>query len=106
MEKIIKEALSKGMIDSSSKPTRIELVELIFKPDFSTADTVTAISGRGVRMDAVRTYIEERGGTFEVEIDDPYGYEIKTTPAPFVIRLPDKYVQKMDQRVQPLATAV
>lgn len=44
-----------------------EAVELIFTPGFSTAQAVTAISGRGVGMDAVRTAINALGGQVEIE---------------------------------------
>jgi two-component system chemotaxis sensor kinase CheA len=39
---------------------------LIFKPGFSTAASVTDISGRGIGLDAVRAAVEDRGGTVEV----------------------------------------
>ncbi len=39
-----------------------EVVNLIFAPGFSTAATVTDISGRGVGMDAVRTAVGRLGG--------------------------------------------
>jgi two-component system chemotaxis sensor kinase CheA len=41
--------------------------ELIFTPGFSTATTVSAISGRGVGMDAVRSAIQALGGQVELE---------------------------------------
>ena len=39
-----------------------EVLELIFAPGFSTAATVTDLSGRGVGMDAVRSAVERMGG--------------------------------------------
>src|SRR5687768_2984935 len=47
--------------------SRDEKIELIFEPGLSTADSVTAISGRGVGMDVVRSNIEKFGGTLEIE---------------------------------------
>jgi two-component system chemotaxis sensor kinase CheA len=44
-----------------------EIVDLIFTPGFSTASRVTAVSGRGVGMDAVRTAIGRLGGSVGVE---------------------------------------
>src|SRR5690606_16624624 len=41
--------------------------DLIYEPGLSTAETVTAISGRGVGMDVVRANIEKFGGTLEIE---------------------------------------
>jgi two-component system, chemotaxis family, sensor kinase CheA len=44
-----------------------EAARLIFAPGFSTAREVTAVSGRGVGMDAVRSSIEAMGGTVELK---------------------------------------
>ena len=47
--------------------SREEKIDLIYEPGLSTAETVTAISGRGVGMDVVRANIEKFGGTLEIE---------------------------------------
>jgi two-component system chemotaxis sensor kinase CheA len=44
-----------------------EAMELIFAPGFSTAATITDVSGRGVGMDIVRTNIEKLNGSVAVE---------------------------------------
>lgn len=44
-----------------------ELLELLFLPGFSTAETVTNVSGRGVGMDVVRTKVESIGGVVDVQ---------------------------------------
>ena len=44
----------------------IELQHLIFHPGFSTAETVTGISGRGVGMDVVQQKIRSLGGSIEI----------------------------------------
>ena len=46
-------------LSSMSEP---EVIDLVFSPGFSTAKTVTEISGRGVGMDAVRSAVERVGG--------------------------------------------
>jgi two-component system chemotaxis sensor kinase CheA len=43
------------------------LTSLIFLPGFSTAETVTKVSGRGVGMDVVKTNVEKIGGTVDVQ---------------------------------------
>lgn len=43
-----------------------EIIKVIFLPGFSTANTVSDISGRGVGMDAVKTKIESLGGMVEI----------------------------------------
>lgn len=67
---VIKEkAISKGLIsESKAKELSIqEVYELIFLPGFSTAATVTNISGRGVGMDVVRTNVAKLRGIINVE---------------------------------------
>ena len=44
-----------------------EVIEYLFKPNFSTADKVTDLSGRGVGLDVVKTKIETLGGLVEVD---------------------------------------
>jgi two-component system chemotaxis sensor kinase CheA len=44
-----------------------EVSNLIFLPGFSTADKVTAVSGRGVGMDVVKTNIEKVGGSVDFQ---------------------------------------
>ena len=62
-------ALERGIIsfESAQRLTDAEATELIFAPGFSTASSITDISGRGVGMDIVRTNVERLGGTVEVQ---------------------------------------
>lgn len=70
---VARKALSLGMIDEESAAT-IDMrgaIELLFTSGFSTAQTASDISGRGVGMDAVREKIRQLGG--EVVIDSTPG---------------------------------
>jgi two-component system, chemotaxis family, sensor kinase CheA len=70
---IARKALSLGMIDEEAAAA-IDMrgaVELLFTSGFSTVDTTSDISGRGVGMDAVREKIRQLGG--EVVIDSTPG---------------------------------
>ncbi|HWR43145.1 chemotaxis protein CheA [Sporomusa sp.] len=81
---IIKQkALEKGLITQAEadKFEPSEAIRLVFLPGFSTADTVTDVSGRGVGMDAVKTKIESLGGMVDVETKINEGSKFK-------IRLP------------------
>lgn len=60
-------ATEKGLIDEARSASDEDLFLLIFEPGFSTAATVTAISGRGVGMDVVRREVEALGGKIEIE---------------------------------------
>lgn len=59
---LIEKAVTKGIIESDAELTDEDAFQLIFAAGFSTAANVTAISGRGVGMDVVRTNIEALGG--------------------------------------------
>ena len=61
-------AVERGIIttDQLARMRTTEIVELVFRPGFSTAAAVTSVSGRGVGMDVVRTNIENIGGTVEL----------------------------------------
>ena len=62
-------AVAKGIITSEQAHgmSDREALQLIFRPGFSMAAKVTAVSGRGVGMDVVKTNIERLGGTVTVE---------------------------------------
>ena len=53
-----------------------EKIELIFRPGFSTAEKVTAVSGRGVGMDIVKANVEKIGGVVELRNDEGRGLTI------------------------------
>ena len=53
-------------IEVSSNMSDADVWQLIFAPGFSTAETVTDVSGRGVGMDVVRRNIEQLGGRVEL----------------------------------------
>jgi two-component system chemotaxis sensor kinase CheA len=63
-----RKAVEKGLMDEAqaSRLTENECYEIIFRPGFSTAATVSDISGRGVGMDVVKTRVVELGGTLSV----------------------------------------
>lgn len=56
-----------------------EALELIFAPGFSTAGTVTDISGRGVGMDVVRSNLAELGGQVRVASQPGHGTRVTLT---------------------------
>ena len=56
-----------GLIAESATPSDRELTELIFAPGFSTASTVTEVSGRGVGLDVVRAETASLGGRIDSE---------------------------------------
>lgn len=78
-EALKKKALEKGLIserDSLSMHDK-EAFSLIFKAGFSTAASITNISGRGVGMDVVKTNIEKLNGIIDIESQPGVGTTLK-----------------------------
>ena len=65
-ERVKAKAIEKGLIAQDAQLTDEEIDHLVFLPGFSTAATVTSVSGRGVGMDVVRRNIESLGGTVRI----------------------------------------
>jgi two-component system chemotaxis sensor kinase CheA len=67
-EKIKSKIISNGLASEAdlAEMTTQQIQQFIFKAGFSTAEKVTAVSGRGVGMDVVRTNIEKIGGSIEL----------------------------------------
>ncbi len=69
VDKIRKSLVSKhGMtVEQADRLSADEVIQTIFQPGFSTADSITDVSGRGVGMDIVRARVEELSGSIEIE---------------------------------------
>ncbi len=65
-KRIKKKAIEKGLIPSDAQLSDKEAIDLIFMPGFSTSETVTNISGRGVGMDVVKRKVSDIRGTVQV----------------------------------------
>jgi len=59
-------AVSRGLIAEDAVLSDDEIDNLIFLPGFSTAETITDVSGRGVGMDVVRRSIQALGGRISI----------------------------------------
>lgn len=59
-------AESKGLIPKNSMLSDTEIDNLLFLPGFSTASTISALSGRGVGMDVVKQAIQGLGGRITI----------------------------------------
>ena len=68
-EKVRRLAIQKGLISTTQAESirRYDLLQLICHPGFSTATTVSKVSGRGVGMDVVKTAVEQIGGILLIE---------------------------------------
>ncbi|HUA81146.1 MAG TPA: chemotaxis protein CheA [Dyella sp.] len=80
-EVLRRKAVEKGVIDETqaARLSEVECYELIFRPGFSTAATISDISGRGVGMDVVKTRVAELGGTLQVQSRLGHGSTLELT---------------------------
>lgn len=74
-QKVMDKAIANGLLtkDRAEQLTREQIENLIFSSGFSTAETVSDISGRGVGLDVVRNKIESLGGQIAVESEPGRG---------------------------------
>ncbi|GAB7050933.1 chemotaxis protein CheA [Catenuloplanes indicus] len=80
-DRILAKAVDRGLVPATATLTDAEVYDLIFEPGFSTAETVSNLSGRGVGMDVVRRNVAALRGSIEVESVRGHGATIR-------IRLP------------------
>lgn len=75
-DKIRKKALEKGLINPDETLTDAEIYGLIMVPGFSTAESITEVSGRGVGMDVVKKTLDENGGSITIASEWSKGTKI------------------------------
>ncbi len=68
-QKVKAKALEKGLVtrEEADSLGEAEILALVFRPGFSTADEITEISGRGVGLDVVQTVLHRLKGSVEIE---------------------------------------
>jgi len=67
VEKVKSKALQKGLVSDVSTVSDRDAIDFIFLPGFSTNDTVSEVSGRGVGMDVVKNNISAIFGMVDIE---------------------------------------
>ncbi len=83
VERVREKAIEKGTItkEQANNMDDKAIIDLLFRPSFSTAEKISDVSGRGVGLDVVKTKIEGLGGDIEVRTELGQG-------STFIIRLP------------------
>jgi len=71
-------ARERGLLsaDDAAGASADELLDLLFHPGFSTAASVTLVSGRGIGMDVIRSLAEEHGGSVAIASAPGAGTEL------------------------------
>ncbi|MGN0378088.1 MAG: chemotaxis protein CheW [Butyrivibrio sp.] len=83
VDKVRNKAIDRGMItpEQAETMTDKEIIQILFKPSFSTSDKITDVSGRGVGLDVVKSKIESLGGDVDC-------HSVRGEGSTFTIRLP------------------
>ncbi len=89
-------AIERGFVSADAAPlmSQRELLDLIFLPGFSTAQSVTTAAGRGVGMDVVRTNVTRLGGDIDVDTEVGAGTRF-TIKLPLTIAISDAFLVKV-----------
>ncbi|MCB1684151.1 MAG: Hpt domain-containing protein, partial [Pseudomonadales bacterium] len=66
VETVRAKAVERGLMADSAKLRDDEIIQFVLAPGFSTAKSVTQISGRGVGMDVVHSEVKQLGGSIQI----------------------------------------
>lgn len=104
-EKIIAKAIERGLIADGTQMSDEEVYQLIFRPGFSTAESITDVSGRGVGMDVVKRNIEGLGGMVSIQSTPGEGSRL-TLKLPLTLAIIDGMTVRVGQEhyIIPLIT--
>jgi two-component system chemotaxis sensor kinase CheA len=100
-------AIERGLIAPDAELTEQQTFALLFEPGFSTAKTVTEVSGRGVGLDVVKRSIEALRGSLEISSREGEGASI-TLKLPLTLAIIDGLLVRVGNEsfVAPLASII
>jgi len=106
-ERVLTKARERRLVSADAVLNDDEINNLIFLPGFSTAETVSDISGRGVGMDVVRRNIQEVGGRISLKSERGRGMTIQLA-LPLTLAVMDGMVIRVGQEtyVMPMSAIV
>jgi len=107
---VLEKAIANGLVSPDANLSDEEINNLVFMPGFSTAESVTNVSGRGVGMDVVRKNIQSLGGRISIRSVEGKGSKF-TMSLPLTLAVmdgmvvdigPEKYVLPLVNIIQTL----
>jgi two-component system chemotaxis sensor kinase CheA len=93
-ERILAKAKERGLYGANDEPPDAQLWQVIFQAGFSTAESVTNISGRGVGMDVLNNTIKELRGRIGIESKAGLGSKF-TFSIPLTLAFLDSLVMRV-----------
>ncbi|MEO0443583.1 MAG: GAF domain-containing protein, partial [Pseudomonadota bacterium] len=103
MQQLLEKARTMGITSEHDQLNHQDTANLIFFPGLSTAKTVSLVSGRGVGMDAIKTFAEEHGGQVELVLAEQ-GQEKSYQQFTLKLFFPLDYLLSTPKNLQALAT--
>ena len=99
LELIKRRAIERKLIspEIATQLSKSELIDLIFQPGFSTKESVSNLSGRGVGMDVVKTNITNIGGTIDITSEPDMGTQIQLKIPLTLAIIPALFITCADQ---------
>jgi two-component system chemotaxis sensor kinase CheA len=95
LARIRKTGVEMGLVSPSEELSDEQTARLIMRPGFSTTETVTEISGRGVGMDAVLDFVTRENGAIDIQFeDDNVGADFRSFTV--IVSLPQNFAVEID----------
>jgi two-component system chemotaxis sensor kinase CheA len=85
-------------LEEAERMSHAEVLDLVFRPGFSTAEEVTEISGRGVGLDVVRSVLHRLKGTVEIETQPGQGARFRLK-LPLTLAIIKALMFRIEQRL-------
>lgn len=95
LDRVRTAAIKKGLIENNQAVSEEDLLDLIVKPGFSTANKVSIVSGRGVGMDVVCKEVAQVKGSLEINTEKGLG-TIITLNIPITLSIIDTLLVTVD----------
>ncbi len=96
-QKILQKARERGIAGEDREYSATEIQQFILQPGFSTADTVTELSGRGVGMDVVKKNIEALRGTIRIYSEEGKGTTMRIA-LPLTLAIIDGFLVRSESQ--------
>ena len=101
VDSIRRKAFEKGLLKPDSKASDAEIMDLILRPGFSTAGSVTQSAGRGVGMDVVANEVKQLGGSLQISSVTGHGTNF-TVRLPFTLAITQALIVRTGDEVYAL----
>ncbi len=100
VEKVKAKGIRIGLVsaEGAASMTDSEILDLIFRPGFSTAEEITEVSGRGVGLDVVRSVLHRLKGTVELETHPGTGTKFRLK-LPLTLAIIKALLFRVEQRL-------